>query len=302
MIHTTDRPLFKTCRKQYEYKVVKRLSPKARKNEIEIGNAGHEALAIYYKNNLFTQPVFSFEDIVSDLDYEVDKDDLTLLLDSYHLKYYETDKDIKVLHVEEQFKYVPDKNKEDEGISSTGDLVFIKNGQTCLRDHKFYKKLKDNMLMGIDDQLSTYIANLNWNGIKIQFAELNQICTNVPVIPEKGVRGKLLKSGITTTPELIDMACRIHNLNPDDYADWKLSCANEVFLRHVTFRSRKQIEEHLEQMTYDIAEMKNPRYYRNTGYHCRYCDYFQICNTEYEGGSPIEIIDEGFYIRPDGIR
>jgi len=308
-VHVTDRRTFKECRRKFSYSVIQRLTT-AEKNidHFYVGTAGHYALAGFYeecrskpKEAPDPQPHW-FEFTTSQKkqpNAEVEELSLTLLK-RYVQHYGHTEFSVVAVEVPIKLAY-PEFGFELQG---TLDLIVEdKNGLLWIVDHKFLKRLPDQKVLEMDDQMTAYIWLAHKAGFNVKGAIYNVIRKALPVEPELLQRGNLSKRKLADlTYETYLAAIERYQLDRDDYEDIlsELQCQeNTFFQRSKVTRNKKELALFELNLMAELRDMSSPElvYYPNPGDRCKTCIFQQLCKCENEGGEGRLLREEYYRIK-----
>jgi hypothetical protein len=319
-IHVTEREQFKMCRRKWKYQTLWEIVPTHEpRGALWIGTGGHYAMGNYYASGKTKDPWVSAVEWIEDNvpqeeianfwpDEAREFDETTDLLHSVltgYVSYAERNDDFKVVDVERPMKIrVPHTRSF---LVGTLDLLVERKNRYWDVDHKFLAHFISPEILELDDQMTAYLW-LIWKtyGTMPGGAIYNQFRKKIPARPQILQKGGLSKAkNIDTTYDIYMQAIRDNNLNVADYTDILEQIKyNEFYRREEVARSRHELVNFGEQLTWEIREMtsKHTHLYPHPTKDCSWsCRYRDLCLTENNGGDIESLIDAN-YIHAEGGR
>lgn len=293
IIHATDRPAFKSCRQKYYYSSILRLDKVERGPDyFTFGTAGHKGLEAFYKHS--QDPIEVFEQYM--VEHNQDWESIELgkaIFRGYEAKY--GGEDVGEVIFAEETKVV---TYGDVEIHYTMDLVTKQGNGYTVWDHKFLSSFPSEMEVSQNDQATIYLWGMRKMGLWPARFVLNVNRKAVPDEPRLLKSGKLsVAADQLTTPELYRQAIQKYELNPDDYAEFLMYLDNRedpFFRRYTISRSNYELDRFDKDLWKEIVDMTSGIFYRNPGYQCTKCKFFELCRTDFEGGD-FEAMKNAYY-------
>lgn len=315
-IHTSDRKVFKRCRRKYHLssRLERGLQPKKPNNILWLGTGVHHALQIYYegKNDLVNafkswagteksriKKEFGMWD-----DEEKALDEVIVggieLLDHYQAWAHVED-DFEPFKMEVMFSLPitdPDGNQlivehpetgEDVPVMYEGrfdGIVKDSMGHYWVLEHKTAKTFGDwDAKLPLDEQITSYIWAAEYlYDIPVEGVIYNGLRKKAPVIPPllKSGKGLSQNKSMDTTFEVYMHEIIRHGFDPKDYEgilNILRAKGNKFFRREFVRRTPQEIESMKEQIFYEACDMLQvEHFYANPTRDCSWdCDFYNVC-------------------------
>lgn len=329
VIHTSDRIMFKRCRRKWDLGSLMRrgLEPIKVNDKLWLGTGVHHALKCYYGEG--ENPVQAF---LNWADEEVERireenqglwDEQEAMLQEqielskgmleHYMIWAPKHDNFEVIHVEKDF-VVPIRTPKGnramaDYVGRFDGIVRDEHGLYWLLEHKTVSNRFDVEKLPLDEQCGSYIwAAQQIYGIKLEGVIYNMLRKKVPRKPEVLKRGGLSKNkNIDTTLEvyvqaLVDYYGSKDNVPWQEYTDILQTLkdkGNTFFHREKVRRSQKEIENLAEQIYWEYREMTSPKLviYPNPTRDCSWdCDFRSVC-LAMNDGSDYEYMLESMFRR-----
>lgn len=290
---------WRRCPKQYHFKYVLGLRPKARKFHLELGTWVHDLLMTYYDgedwkkrhriltvkfNNLFEEEKEELGDL---------PDEAKRLMLSYLREYEQGDNEHHTIDTEmNEIVELPDGTEFNFVID---EIYEETSSGLWLRDHKTVSRFMPPDFMLLDAQLTRYFYCAEKLGYTpLMGVEFNEIRTKAPAIPET------LTSGMLTTRKNIDTDYwtylrQVKKLkqSPKIYSDIlkRLKESDEKFFRRTRLPKDKPItRQMMAELSMSVEEMEaaeeKGHFPRTPDKSCDWmCDYKDLCIIDLQGGN-----------------
>lgn len=179
-ISNSEVSAFTQCERKHYYGFLKKLEPKSTSQALSRGIIGHEALEAYYTDQQAGNTPAVAMDIAINVVLKYMQDeyvDKTMLADLINLltryfAYYPHD-EWEILAVEQAYE-VPVNDEFIFGMR-LDLLVRDKQRRIALVDHKFVYDFYQDSVLDMNAQMPKYLGTLRFNGIRAEYAILNQI-------------------------------------------------------------------------------------------------------------------------------
>lgn len=315
MIRVSNSKLntFRRCEKQYEFKYVMKLQPKAKSVQLERGTWLHELLMVdadgedwkerhkeltvaFY--NLFEEQ----REELGDLPRECAR-----IMFSYKRHYKDDAKRFVVVDTElDEVITLPSGLRINIIIDKIVEDKF--NGGLWLVDYKTRKSFEDVENMMIDPQLTMYYGGAEIMGYSpLNGGMYDELRTKAPAIPNLNKDGSLSRRKDIDTDVFTYMsAIRRNSLDPNDYAEILALIARRQagkFFRRTTIPQdppviRTTLREAGMTANEIIRSEANGTFPRTFDKSCRWqCDFKDLCITQLYGGNIKPIIKSKFMVR-----
>lgn len=329
-IHTSDRRMFKRCRRKYSLasNLERGLEPKRPNSILWLGTGVHKALELWYASNLTESLPELFASWVNEERARLAKDafmgevddsasEIGLeILSHYEKVYGEADKKYKPYKMEVMFSIPianPDTGEqlfvlhpatgEEVPVTYDGRLDGIledEDGYFWILEHKTARSFSDwDVKIPMDEQISSYIWAAEYLfGINIKGVIYNGLRKTSPRVPEllKSGKGLSKNKAIDTTYEVYLQAILDNDLNPDDYTeilDHLKTKGNAFFRRDYVSRSKDEVIQQQLQIYQEAKDMLSvENYYPNPTRDCSWdCDFKEVCSILQARGDAEPVID-----------
>lgn len=329
IIRTSDRQIFKSCRRKWDYSSKMRLNyqPKSSPEPLEFGTAIHAALEVYYlpetwglERPLVEQASLQrFREVCAehkknylkvlgqeDMDVTIEADQFeareilgTGMLENYFTWAPQVD-DFTPLRVEAEFQVpIPGMDALYEGRVDL--LLEDSKGKYWIMDHKTAKTFGNTDFLEMDEQCGSYIWALQKQlNLPIAGAIYNRLLKKAPTTPTRLVSGEFSQSKTqSVTYQGYKRALQEAGKYNEDYTDFLSFLKdreNKFFQRIQLHRSSVEIDNLENQIRLEAQDMlHDPSIYPNPGmFNCMGCSFRQPCLAKNEGNAAGEnfILDE----------
>jgi PD-(D/E)XK nuclease superfamily len=274
-----------TCRRQYFYAfdmgIAKKHNPHNLGDKVttlQVGNLGHETLALYYQNLQFGESV---EDAIQGARDHLSREMLkptgynretvvrtTQILERYWSFYAQKDHEkYEILDVEKEYD-IP--LTEDFNYVFRFDLLLKERGtpKIGLVDHKFKYDFFSDEAISLTGQMPKYIGALRYNKINPSFVFLNQVRAKPPAQSWTS-KDFFKRTPMTPSNAKVMNAVREQVIASQEIVEW----------RDLPFETKKATA------LRSMDSFPNP---------CGKCPYSLICRMEYDGGNATHVIANDF--------
>ena len=298
---------FCECRKKWEFLYVRRVVPRSTARYFSEGSCGHRSLNAYYSGHdyrdgiqewlqeqeeqpLFDEEIEEMHDIAKKMEEIVDR-----YLDQH------ADDNWEIMHVEQPFE-VPLSGLPTKFIGVWDLVIEDEEGRLWLVEHKFPKSFYATENLDIDGQIGAYQWAAYRTNLPIVGTIHNQILRQAAKVPTINLNGTVSRARIRTDWSTYLRAIREAGQNPEDYEDVREWVEEFEWVRRTTiYRPIQEIRNFtrdLERRAWDIVRKKK-HIYRNTGFMCRGCRYYEPCLEELKGGDVDWILENDYMEKPD---
>jgi hypothetical protein len=326
-IHTSDRLLFRRCRRKWYFASPLRLNMQKKEEEylpFWVGTGAHVALEDYHGYNRFGSPAVAWSAYVNSFSpsvlphgweesYEIIKGLLQYYVDYWLPKrnVFKTFTIDGVPQVEVHFK-IPIPGTDALYVGTFDRIVEDRFGRLYIQDYKFVKKYDLNKF-DLDQQITSYLcaAPLYYNR-PFEGLVYHQFIKAPLAGPQRlAVRGGFSKSKSNPTTYGLYRAALLAEYGgiPADYVDhlrWLgglESTAGDMYIRmDIVKRSAKQLEVERKKMIAETKDMTNPKLplYPNPTPGCNYeCAFKNVCIGMDSGLDWKSMLRSGFERRPE---
>lgn len=234
---------WRRCRRKGYYTDVLKLQRIRQSIKPFKGGVVHEALAVHYAGGDWTEPVKSLKIDYDNLFDEEREEwgnlpkEVYRIVRGYLIAYGAIDKGIKVLAVEQYFKYTIGKHEYEGYI----DLIYEDKDGVWVTDHKTVSALPKETELYMDSQTFMYFDACSYDenlvallkGKKLAGVVFNHIKTKPPKEPKLLASGGLSKAEIDTDIQTYFATVKAHGLDPEDYADMIPKLQGKTFFRRL---------------------------------------------------------------------
>jgi 6-pyruvoyl-tetrahydropterin synthase len=295
-VSVTERSIFKSCRRKWAYKFVRRLEPLQEESPaLWIGIGVHEALEKFYCGEdaltaLREWWVFHIEKAPQQVQMspEATWDLMAAMVGGYAKFAVTADAGVEVLATEHVLR-IPIPRTTDGILSGRMDLLIRRNDKIWVVDHKTAAAFVDEATLEFDDQMTAYIWMVHVStGENIAGAVYNQLKKKIPEKPMVLQNGTLSKNKQqSTTPDLYREAIEESGLNPADYKEMLefLEANNTFYRREYILRGPQELEAFTIGLSVEYYEMLLAQQipslcYRSLTRDCGWCTYRLLCKAE----------------------
>lgn len=315
-IHTSDRKVFKRCRRKYwlSSKLQRGLQPKKPNNILWLGTGVHHALQMYYegKEEIVTafkkwaneeiariQKQSGLWDAEKDSLFEAAKQGANLL--KHYKEWASVEDNFEPYKMEVMFSLpitdpkgnpltvIHPKNGNEVPVVYEGrfdGIVKDDMGHYWVLEHKTAKTFGDwDDKLDMDEQITSYIWAAEYLfDIPVEGVIYNGLRKKAPTKPQllKSGKGLSKNKSIDTTYEVYLSSIMEHGFDPEDYQDILGILAakgNKFFRREYIKRTPAEIEMCKEQVYHEAVDMISANYfYPNPNRDCGWdCDFSDVC-------------------------
>ncbi|MDA3833526.1 MAG: PD-(D/E)XK nuclease family protein [Spirochaetales bacterium] len=302
-----------TCRKQWYWKYVLRITPKRVIKAPYFGTLGHMGLEMLYTNFTMNEIDYSLtghvkanyidsqklfdEDIESFMKV---KDDVMQVLRNYDEYYGVTGgrEEFRVVETEYRFE-IPLPRNPVRLMGYIDMIVEDTDNKLWIMEHKFPKAFKDPEWTDMDGQIGAYQYAVRRSGFPVVGTIYNQSVQKFPKIPKLNNNGAMSRANIYTTWETYKDELVAQGLDPAEYEGMKDKLNNkDFFRRHQIYRGETEIERFADDMNgkiFDMAHSCKHIYRTDNSMICNaMCSFKNLCSEELRGGDVEWIIDHDF--------
>lgn len=313
VISNSKAKTYRRCPKLYEWKYVRKLSPRKKAIQLERGTWLHDLLMHHYDGHNWRQrhdeltrefnqvPVEITEEL-GDLPAECQR-----IMESYIARWHEEDRGFITVDSELD-EVLPLPNGD--SFRFIIDLVVEERGRGLwLVDHKTVGKFMDPDFMMLDAQLARYF----WAAEKMGYKPLlgvmfNELITKAPTQPQLLKSGALSKRmNIVCDSGTYYQAIIDNGLDPEDYTDilQHLAARDDRFFRRTRLpRDRKLTKQLMFELVMTCEEIKTAErrgwFPRSPDKSCTYCDFLTPCQIELFGGDADQVLKFNYESRRKG--
>lgn len=297
---------WRSCRNQYHYKYVAKLTRKNKPYPFMRGTIIHDMLEAHYKKKDPWKPYKEAVEQHSKL-FRVEREeygdlptDLRNLMVGY-FEFYKKDT-LQVLEVEREFRV---KLKSDIFLVGKMDLIAKTQGLKWLTEHKCHNVIPSGSTVSYTNlQSSLY----EWAYNKETGKSVDGILWNY-LLGKPASKPKLLKDGsmsrrqLTTTWPIYRQALKDAKLEPSDYLDVKKSLVGmeNTFYQRKFLPTNQQMTKSIVEDTIitatEIQKAAGKDRTRNLGRHCDFCEFKNLCLSELKGLDTDYMIKANFKVR-----
>lgn len=307
---------WRRCPKQYKYKYVMGLRPKKKKRPLEMGTWMHALLEAHYGgkkwrrvhkdfvrkyNGLFLEERQALGDLPNDCDR---------LMQSYLRNYEKEDRFWTPIDQElNEFVTLPSGLR----LNVVVDLVVEDHMGIWIVDHKFRTKFAGRgASVVLDPQLTLYFWAMEQLGYApLAGAIFNEVRTKAPTVPAKLKSGRLAqRSNIDTDVWTYASAVKANGESIADYAKILRLIAGrqrERFFRRTYLPKDSPVVattmRELLQTAGEINAAERRRSYpRSVDKSCDWCDYQDLCISQFNGGDIKSLIKSNYTRKRDSMK
>jgi len=334
-IHTSDRKVFKRCRRKYQFssRLQRGLQPKKPNNILWLGTGVHHALQFYYESNSTADIVDLFTTWAEEEKARIQKEsglwddelaamDETIkqgqLLLAHYAKWSATVDDFEPYKMEVMFSLPITDSEGNELVAEhpvTGKEVpvvyegrfdgIVKDsmGHYWILEHKTAKTFGDwDHKLDMDEQITAYIWAAEYLfDIPVEGVIYNGLRKKEPSIPKLLASGKGLSKNkaIDTTYEVYYDEIVKHGFDPDDYEDILAvlkAKGNKFFRREYVTRTPEEVQTAKEQAFQEAVDMLSAdAFYPNPTRDCVWDCDFKEACLMIQNKADVESYLEGMY-------
>jgi hypothetical protein len=310
---------WRSCRKQYHYKYVRKLRRKVKARALQFGSFVHEAIEEYQKNGKFKETVkrfnkeigkvFEEERIEFGLDRLVEEGTTVVLgyVDLYKndgLKYRAVELEINVPLA--------------DGVVFTGKVDAIvedASGDLWLFERKTCKKIPEEDIRLTDIQTVLYF----WATENLKIKSGNRVFrlgnirgiiwdyvrSKAPSIPGLNKNGEMSRAAVDTTWEVYRAELVKAGLDPDDYEDMRerLAGKEDSFFRRIKLpfskTMRDMVLDDFRSTSIEMKALHEVSQDRNLGWGCQHCEFKNLCIAELRGADTELMLKKDYEVRKD---
>jgi hypothetical protein len=306
-ISNSKAKTWRRCPKAYEYKYVHKLRRKTKSIPLEKGSWCHELLEAYYKGENWRKvhkrkvkefkKLFEAErELLGDLPAECER-----LMLSYLRQYEHEDRNFRVIDTElNEYVTLPNGLR----VQVIIDLVYEDSMGLWAMDHKFRGRFEDSENMRLDPQLTVYHWAAELLGYPLVGVVYNEVLTKPPTLPKlTPATGKLeRRANLFCDPWTYAQTVKAHGFDMGDYADFiKVLTAkseDKFFRRTYLPKDPIVVRNAMQDLNWTAQEIMaaedRNRFPRTFDKSCKWCDYSDLCLTQYAGGDGSGLIKHQF--------
>ena len=332
-IHTSDRIVFKQCRRKWDWssRIRQNLRPKAPARPLEFGTAVHAALEVYYQPETWdadremvmymTLAEFRYVtnmqkkergENISEEDRADFEERLVLgagMLENYFAWAPARD-NFRPVMVEAKFEVpIPGAFSDAVYRGRLDLLVEDFNGWYWIIDHKTTARMDDNEpFLALDEQCGSYCWAIQEQlGVRVGGVIYNELYKGVPEPPAMNASQRLgrwysISRQQNTSYELCLKTLTEAN-EPlhlyEDYLNFLKAEGRQYFRRTQVHRSQEELQNLGRQIALETADMLDPqlRIYPNPDkFSCKWCDYRLPCIATNDGSDVTWILKENYKV------
>lgn len=305
-ISNSKSKTWRRCPKQYEYKYVEKLRRRTKNIPLEKGTWMHELLQAFYDgkdwrkqhkaNKKKFMKLFEAErELLGDLPAECER-----LMLSYLRQYEDEDGHLRIIDTElNEYVTLPNGLR----VQVVIDLVYEDHMGLWAMDHKFRGRFESTDNMRLDPQLTVYHWAAELLGYPLVGVVYNEVLTKPPTLPKLTPTGQLERRiNLFCDPYTYAQQVKAHGFDLGDYAAFiaRLGARNEEkFFRRTYIPKDKDVVRHaMRDLNWTAQEImegeRRQRFPRSFDKSCNWCDYKDLCLTQYSGGDGEEIVRRQF--------
>lgn len=289
---------WRRCPKQFEYKYIMGLKPKAKAIPLERGSFLHSLLEVHYDGFDWREKYQELADEFNGL-FEEEREELgdipgecKRIMTSYVKHYSKEDKSYKVIDSElDEIITLPSGIK----FRMIVDLVVEEpDGGIWIWDHKTVGNFLPADFILLDSQLARYFWGMEYLGYKpLRGVMFNELITKPPTVPETLKNGTLTKrQNLASDVYTYYAEIKRQGLDPNDYLDVlkRLKANSDRWFRRTRLAKDKPLTDRLmDELVWSSHEIERAEatgeFPRSVNRDCQFmCSYLEPCAIELHGG------------------
>lgn len=310
VVRNSQVKLWKKCRQAYWYKEVQGITKRLKALPLRRGSVLHRLLEAHYKKEPWEPLIDAFEENFHKMFVEEQElygdlpGECRRIMEGY-LRQYKGVRE-KAFAVELEFgEDKPVQLQGDVYLAGRIDLILRDDKGTWLVEHKSHGEIPDESTRFLNLQTVIYLTAAERLGYHLDGVLWNYLRTKTPTVP------RLLKDGTISRAKNIDtdyetylQAIKEAGQDPADYQEELERVSENVFYaRKYLPRSDRLAKSLLRDVVITAHEMNKLKYYphRNLGFHCRSCEYRELCEAELLG-LDVEFIRKAEYVSVEEMK
>jgi hypothetical protein len=305
---------FRECPQKWRYRYLEKLRPRRTALPLRRGSLLHEALEEHYAGRKWLKPIKAYEKEYRTLTPEEKEEygdlpgDARRIMEGYFRHWDDSDWEVVGTEVDAVVELA-----DGMPFRLIIDLVFrAPDGSLWIMDHKTVANFQDTKYLFIEPQLPRYF----WSTLRLteeQHVELfgevldferdlrgvifNEISTTAPTPPEVLKSGELTRrKNLRCDPHTYRQAIKDNGLSEDDYEDvlshLELTYGDKFFRRTILARDPVLTETTMVETLWTAHAIERAvtfaEFPRHVSRGCSWCDFFDPCTVELNGGDALE--------------